>query len=138
MINSADILQVERKMRDIKLKYGLNPYHEIKWNTKYKEIGIDFKQIMNMKKEIMCIVNNYKNSVIGIVMNKEYCYRNKKFIQKHNDLYAIALHLLMERCCMQITDEKGRDTPIPAMMFADSRKNNNNNNLKRGKTFKLI
>lgn len=129
MINSDDILQVERKMRDIKLKYGLNPYHEIKWNTKYKEIGIDFKQIMNMKKEIMCIVNNYKNSVIGIIMDKEYCYRNKKFVQNHNDLYAVALHLLMERSCMQITDEKGRDTPIPAMMFADSRKNNNNNKL---------
>ena len=52
-----------------------------------------------------------------------------KFIQNHNDLYAIALHLLMERCCMQITDEKGRNTHIPAMMFADSRKNNNNNKL---------
>ena len=30
---------------------------------------------------------------------------------------------------MQITAEKGRSTNIPAMMFADSRKNNNNNKL---------
>ncbi len=129
MINADDILKIEGRMKDIKLKYGLNPYHEIKWNTKYKEIGIDFEGIMNMKKEIIRIVNNYKNSVVGIVMDKEYCYKNKKFIQNHNDLYAIALHLLMERCCMQITDEKGRSTNIPAMMFADSRKNNNNNKL---------
>ena len=58
MINADEILQIECRMRDIKLKYGLNPYHEVKWNTKYKEIGIDFEQIMNMKNEIMGIVNN--------------------------------------------------------------------------------
>lgn len=129
MINADKILHIEEKMRDIKLKYGLNPYHEIKWNTRYKDMGIDYKKIMDMKKEIMGIVNNYKNSVIGIVMDKEYCYKNKEFIQNHNDLYAIALHLLMERCCMQITDEKGRNTVIPAMIFADSRKNDRNNKL---------
>lgn len=84
---------------------------------------------MNMKKEIMGIVNNYKSSVIGIVMDKEYCYKSKDFIQNHNDLYAVALHLLMERCCMQITDEKGRNTVTPAMLFADSRKNDSNNQL---------
>ncbi len=129
MIDAEEILHIEEKMRDIKLKYGLNPYHEIKWNTRYKNIGIDFKQIINMKKEIMGIVNNYKNSVIGIVMDKEYCYKNKEFIQNHNDLYAVALHLLMERCCMKITDEKGRNTVTPAMLFADSRKNDSNNKL---------
>lgn len=129
IIDANEILHIEEKLRDIKLKYGLNPYHEVKWNTRYKDIGIGFKEIMNMKKEIMQIVNNYKNSVIGIIMDKEHCYRNKQFIQNHNDLYAVALHLLMERCCMQITDEKGRDTIIPAMLFADSRKNNNNNRL---------
>ena len=62
-------------------------------------------------------------------MDKECCYKNKQFIQTHNDLYAVALHLLMERCCMQITDEKGRNTTIPAMLFADSRKNDSNNKL---------
>ncbi len=129
MIDAEEILHIEEKMRDIKLKYGLNPYHEVKWNTRYKDIGIDFKQIMNMKKEIMGIVNNYKNSVIGIIMDKEYCYKSKEFIQNHNDLYAVALHLLMERCCMQITDEKGRNTVTPAMLFADSRKNDSNNKL---------
>lgn len=129
MIDANKILQIEGKMKDVKLKYSLNPYHEVKWNTRYKDIGLDFSKIMSMKKEILEIVKDYKNSVIGIVMDKEYCYKNKHFIQHHNDLYAVALHLLMERCCMQITDENGRDTVIPAMLFADSRKNDSNNKL---------
>ena len=129
MIEADKILHIEEKMKDIKLKYGLNPYHEIKWNTRYKDIGIGYEQIMNMKKEIMGIVKNYKNSVVGIVMDKKYCYSSKEFIQNHNDLYSVALHLLMERYCMQITDENGRSTTIPAMLFADSRKNDKNNKL---------
>ncbi len=129
MINAEKILDIEVELKDIKLKYGLNPYHEIKWNTKYKELDLEYNEIMNIKKEIMKIVTKYKNSVIGIIMDKEYCYKTKEFIQTHNDLYALALHLLMERCCMQITDKHGRKTVIPAMAFADSRKNNNNNKL---------
>jgi len=56
----------------------------------------------------MKIVKKYKNSVVGIVMDKEYCYKNKDFIQNYNDLYTVALHLLMERCCMQISTEAGK------------------------------
>ena len=129
MIDADEILNIEEKMRDIKLKYCLNPYHEVKWNTRYKDIGLDLDKIMCMKKEIMAIVKKYKNSVIGIIMDKEYCYKNKDFIKNHNDLYSVALHLLMERCCMEITDRNGRDTVIPAMLFADSRKNDSNNKL---------
>ena len=106
MINADEILNIEMALRDVKLKYGLNPYHEVKWNTRYKDIGLEYSQIMEMKKEIMQIVNKYKNSVVGIIMDKEYCYKNKEFVKTHNDLYALALHLLMERCCMQITDFK--------------------------------
>lgn len=36
MIDAEEILHIEEKMRDIKLKYGLNPYHEVKWNTRYR------------------------------------------------------------------------------------------------------
>ena len=129
IIDADKLLQIETKMKDIKLKYGLNPYHEVKWNTKYKDFGLDYDKIMTMKKEIMGIVKKYKNSVIGIIMDKKYCYQNKDFIKNHNDLYAVALHLLMERCCMQITTEKGRNTTIPAIIFADSRKNDCNNKL---------
>ena len=36
--------------------------------------------------------------------DKENCYKNKsEYIKNHNDLYSTALHLLMERCSMQIT-----------------------------------
>ena len=129
MINSDEILKIEEKLRDIKLKYGLNTYHEVKWNTKYKAISIEYEQIISMKKEIMQIVRKYKNSVIGIVMDKEYCYNNKEHIKNHNDLYSVALHLLMERCCMQITKETGRKNTEPALIFADSRKNDKNNKL---------
>lgn len=129
MINADQILNIETSLKDIKLKYGLNPYHEVKWNTRYKDLGIDYNQIIDMKKDVMNTVNGYKNSVIGIIMDKEYCYKNKEFINTHNDLYALALHLLMERCCMQITDEKGRNTNSPAILFADSRKNDSNNKL---------
>lgn len=129
MINADDILKIEKRMRDIKIKYGLNPYHEIKWNTRYKELSLEYNQIMNIKKEIMNVVTKYKNSVIGIIMDKQYCYSKKDFVKTHNDLYALALHLLMERCCMQITDKHGRKTTVPAMLFADSRKNNKNNKL---------
>lgn len=127
MINADKILHIERTLKDIKIKYGLNPYHEIKWNTKYKEIAMEYSQIMNMKKEVMEIVKDYKNSIVGIIMDKEYCYKNKEFIKDHNDLYALALHLLMERFCMQIT--KSKNTKVPVMLFADSRGNDKNNRL---------
>lgn len=127
MIDADKILCVEETLKNIKIKYGLNPYHEIKWNTKYKEIAMEYSQIMNMKKEIMEIVKDYKSSVVGIIMDKEYCYKNKEFIKDHNDLYALALHLLMERFCMQIT--KSKNSKIPVMLFADSRRNDKNNRL---------
>ena len=129
MIDANAILNIETALKDIKIKYGLNPYHEFKWNTRYKELGIEYDKINNMKKEIMNIVTKYKNSVVGIIMDKEYCYKNKDFVQNSNDLYALSLHLLMERCCMQITDKEGRNTVTPAMIFADSRKNDKNNKL---------
>lgn len=129
MIDSEKILYIEQELRDIKIKYGLNPYHEVKWNSSYSQLGLKYKESMEMKKEIIEIMTKYKNSVIGIVMDKEYCYKNKEFVKNHNDLYSLALHLIMERACMQITDEKGRKTMTPAMLFVDSRKNDNNNNL---------
>lgn len=129
MIDSEKILYIEQELRDIKIKYGVNPYHEVKWNASYSKMELDYKQSMEMKKEIIEIMTKYKNSVIGIVMDKEYCYKNKEFVKTHNYLYSLALHLIMERACMQITDDKGRKTMTPAMLFLDSRKNDNNNKL---------
>lgn len=127
MIDADEILCIEETLKDIKIKYGLNPYHEIKWNTKYKEIAMEYVQIMNMKKEIMEIVKDYKDSIVGIIMDKEYCYKNKAFVKDHNDLYALALHLLMERFCMQVAKNKAFQKPV--MLFADSRRNDKNNRL---------
>ena len=62
-------------------------------------------------------------------MDKEECYKNKNGIENHNDLYAYALNLLMERFCMEVTDRHGRDTNIPVILFTDSRRNDNNNKL---------
>ena len=131
MINADDILKIEKHMRDIKIKYGLNPLHEIKWHTTYSKLKLFFEQYKNMKLEIIKEISKYKNSVIGIVMDKENCYKNRmEYIKNHNDLYATALHLLMERASMQITNKFGkRDNLIPAMLIADSRKNDNNNKL---------
>lgn len=129
MIDADKILEVEKSVRDVKIKYGLNPLHEVKWHTTYSKLGLNFEQYRNMKMEIIHIISTYENSVIGIVIDKENCYKNKEYITNHNDLYAIALHLLMERSCMEITKRNGKNTVIPAMMIADSRKNDNNNKL---------
>ena len=131
IINADDILKIEKCMKDIKIKYGLNPLNEVKWHTTYSKLKLSFEQYKNMKLEITREISKYKNSVIGIVMDKENCYKNKyEYIKNHNDLYATALHLLMERCSMQIANKfKKRDNLKPAMLIADSRKNDNNNKL---------
>ena len=131
MINADDILKIEKRMKDIKIKYGLNPLHEVKWHTTYSKSKLSFEQYKNMKLEIIREISRYRHSVIGIVMDKENCYKNKsEYIKNHNDLYSTALHLLMERCSMQITNKfRKKELLIPAMIIADSRKNDNNNKL---------
>ena len=75
------------------------------------------------------MISKYNNSIIGIIMDKLYCYKYRKDIRNHNDLYAFSLNLLMERVCMEISDRDGRNSMTPALMFTDSRKNDNNNKL---------
>ncbi len=129
MIEANDILQIESKFRDIKIKYGLNESKEVKWSSSYSKLGLNYEQYIKMNTDIIKMISDYKNSVIGIVMDKESCYKNKKGINNHNDLYAFALNLLMERVCMEISDREGRNSITPALMFTDSRKNDNNNKL---------
>lgn len=129
MINADEILDIETKFRDIKIKYGLKESCEIKWSCSYSKLGLNFEQYRNMKQDIIKMIAQYKNSVIGIIMDKESCYKNRKDIRNHNDLYAFALNLLMERVCMEITDREGKEAMTPALMFTDSRKNDNNNRL---------
>lgn len=129
MVDANNILEITSKLKDIKLKYGLNPSLEIKWSCSYSKLGLSFEEYKNMKKDIINMISQYNNSVIGIIMDKEYCYKNRSDIRNHNDLYAFALNLLMERVCMEISDRDGRNSITPALMFTDSRKNDNNNKL---------
>ncbi|MCI8548955.1 MAG: DUF3800 domain-containing protein [Bacilli bacterium] len=129
MIDADKILEIEKHMRDIKIKYGLDKQHEIKWHTTYSKLGLNFEQYKNMKLEIISVISRYKNSVIGIVMDKESCYKNKDYIKSPNDLYAVALHLLMERSCMETTKKKQKEDLIPTIMIADSRQSINSNKL---------
>ncbi len=129
MIKADNILNLELAFKDIKLKYGIKESTEVKWSSSYSKLGLNYEQYINMNTDIINMISQYKNSVVGIVMDKESCYKNKKAINNHNDLYAFALNLLMERFCMEISDRDGRNATTPAMMFTDSRKNDNNNKL---------
>lgn len=129
MVDGNDLIKIEQQLNQIKIKYGLSKELEAKWNSSYKALGMNLEEYRKYKSEICSIISEYKNSVIGIVMDKEECYKNKKAIENHNDLYAFALNLLMERFCMEVTDRNGRDTNIPVILFTDSRKSDNNNKL---------
>ena len=129
MIDSNDILKIESQFKDIKIKYGLKTSTEIKWSCSYSKLGLTYEKYMHMKQDIIEMISKYKNSVIGIIMDKKSCYKNRTDIKNHNDLYAFALNLLMERVCMEISDRDGRGAMTPALMFTDSRKNDNNNKL---------
>ena len=129
MIDADNLLKVEREVKDIKIKYGLQTEHEIKWHTNYSKYGMTFEQYDNMRTEVTKLISNYKNSVIGIVMDKESCYKNKDYITTPNDLYATALHLLMERYSMQTSHFGKEKSQKPIVIIADSRQSVNGNKL---------
>lgn len=129
MIDADNLLEIERQLKYIKLKYGLSTIHEIKWHTNYSKCGLNFEQYDKMRMEITQLISSYKNSVIGIIMDKEECYKNKDYITTPNDLYAVALHLLMERCCMETTRFNKTKKAKPVLMIADSRRSVNGNKL---------
>jgi len=129
IVEADKILDIETKLKNIKMKYNLKPFHEVKWSTSYSKLGLNLEQYKNMKTDVMTMVSEYKHSTIGVVMDKENCYKNKTEIKKHSDLYAFALNLLMERVHMEISDRTGKANKIPTLMFTDSRKNDSNNKL---------
>ena len=129
MIDADNLLDIEKELKDIKLKYGLSTVHEIKWHTNYSKYGLNFEQYDKMRVEITQLISNYKNSVIGIVMDKKSCYKNKDYITTPNDLYATALHLLMERYCMLTSNVKRISKQKPIIIIADSRQSVNSNKL---------
>lgn len=129
MIDANNILELTNKLNNIKIKYGLNEFCEIKWSCSYSKLGLSFEQYREIKKDIINMISEYNNSVIGIIMDKEYCYKNRKDIKSHNDLYVFAMNLLMEKVHMEIRNRHGKDSTLPALMFTDSRKNSTSNKL---------
>lgn len=129
MIDGNELINIQQKLNQIKIKYNLSIETEAKWNSSYKSLGMTLDEYKKYKREVCEIISEYSNSVVGIVMNKEKCYKERKGVNDHNDLYAYSLNLLMERFCMEVTDRHGRDTDIPVILFTDSRKNDNNNRL---------
>lgn len=122
MIDTKELLFLETQIKDIKIKYGLSPHQELKWNCSYSKLNMPREDYYKMRKEIIDVISWHQNSVIAIVIDKKEFYK-KKYINNHNDLYTNALHLLMERVCMNLNDEKGE----PVMFFTDSRKNDKSN-----------
>lgn len=129
MIDADNILDIEKKMKGIKIKYRLNPNHEIKWHSTYSKLGLNLEQYKNMKLEVIKTISEYKSSVIGIVADKEECYKNKTYINDSNDLYAVVLHLLMERYSMEIMNRHNKNIMKPVIMIADSRQSMNSRKL---------
>ena len=129
MIDGNELINIQQKLNQIKIKYNLSIDTEAKWNSSYSALKMTLEEYKNYKIEVCEIIAEYKNSVVGIVMDKEKCYKEKKGIKDHNDLYAYSLNLLMERFCMEITNKHGRNTDVPVILFTDSRKNDNNNKL---------
>lgn len=129
MIDGNELINIQQKLNQIKIKYNLSIDTEAKWNSSYNSLNMTLEEYINYKKDVCEIIAENKNSVVGIIMDKEKCYKEKKIIKDHNDLYAYSLNLLMERFCMEITERHGRDTDVPVILFTDSRKNDNNNKL---------
>lgn len=124
MIDSEELLKLEREIRDIKIRYGLKPTQEIKSSMSYSKLGLTYEKFHNLLADICSVICNYKNSIIAIVIDKKEAYK-RNYINNHNDLYAEAMYLLMERVCMNLNDEP----EAPVMFFTDSRKNAKNNHL---------
>ncbi len=57
MIEANNILEIEAKFKDIKLKYGLKESIEIKWSCSYSKLGLNFNQYINMKQDIIKMIS---------------------------------------------------------------------------------
>ena len=73
--------KIEKKIKKEKKKYCLKKEKEEKWNSSYKALGMKLDEYIKYKSEVCEIIAEYRNSVVGIIMNKEECYKNKKGIK---------------------------------------------------------
>ena len=61
MIDADNILNIEVGLKDIKIKYGLEPSHEIKWHTTYSNYGLNFEQYEQMRYDIVKLISKNNN-----------------------------------------------------------------------------
>lgn len=71
MIDGNDLINIEQKLNQVKIKYGLSKDIEAKWNSSYKALGMTLDKYKKYKIEVCEIIKEYRNSVVGIIMDKE-------------------------------------------------------------------
>lgn len=71
MIDGNELVKIQQRLDLIKLKYGLSKEIEAKWNSSYKALGMELDTYIKYRREILELISEYKNSVVGIAMNKK-------------------------------------------------------------------
>lgn len=123
LVKGSTILHMEEDLKRIKIKYNI--FNEIKFSNSYKRMNLNFSQFIELKRELSKYINQFENSVVGVVINKKNFYN----LHTSGDIYETALRLLMERFQMEVySRHHGNVKNIPITIFADSRKNNKNKN----------
>ncbi|MDO6355099.1 DUF3800 domain-containing protein [Caloramator sp. CAR-1] len=126
LIPADDTIKLQRKLKLLKLQHNLPTDKEFKWNAKYSQFGIDKETYISYREGMVQLINEYKNSVIVAVIDKDEAYK-KNYINNHHDVYVQALHLIMERVQKEINDRNLLKEPV--MFMFDSRKNDKNSKL---------
>lgn len=123
LIPADDTIKLQNKLKTLKLMHNLPTDKEFKWNAKYSKYGIDKKTYISYREGMVELINEYSNSVIVAVIDKDEAYK-KNYINNHHDIYVQALHFIMERVQKEMNDRKLTGEPI--MFMLDSRKNDKN------------
>jgi len=126
LVSSDALINIEKKVKIVKIQHGLPTDKEFKWNAQYKTFGIDKETYISFREKMISIICEYPNSVISTIIDKSKCY-NKEYIKDHHDVYVQALHLIMERVQMELCDRGHSEQPV--MFVFDSRKNDKNKKL---------
>lgn len=123
LIPADDTIKLQNNLKSLKIQHNLPTDKEFKWNAKYSQFGIDKETYISYREGIVQLINEYKNSVIAAVIDKDEAYK-KNYINDHHDVYVQALHLIMERVQKEMNDRDLSKEPV--MFMFDSRKNDKN------------
>lgn len=121
LIKGHQILKIENDLKIIKINHNFSG--ELKYSSSYKKMNLDYFEFMQIKKDLSEYINNFENSVVGVIIDKKNFYND----YPNGDIYETALRLIMERFHMEVySRHHGNIKNIPITIFADSRKNNKN------------